>query len=314
MHTVRPDYYDKFECTAEKCRHNCCIGWEIDIDEYTLAYYDGLEDKIGQRIRNNITRKDTACFKMTENGRCPMLNDNGLCEIMLNLGTDSVCDICYEHPRFYNEYDSHTECGLGLCCEAVCRLVIDNSDTVKLIGLTDKLGADRRIAQRKKVISILQDRSKPIEVRMRDMLCECGVNDFDISVPCWTDKLFKLERLSDDWTRNLDMLKRYYSPDIIEPFKKYMSERQTEYEQLAVYLIYRYMLTAEPSPRAAILFTYMSYRLTEALGAVLYAINGRFTIDDQLEIIRQYSSEIEYSTDNLDILTASLCELVKKET
>ena len=30
---AEPDFYGKFKCTAEKCRHSCCIGWEIDIDK-----------------------------------------------------------------------------------------------------------------------------------------------------------------------------------------------------------------------------------------------------------------------------------------
>ena len=33
MLTVYPDYYKKFNCKKEKCRHNCCVGWEIDIDD-----------------------------------------------------------------------------------------------------------------------------------------------------------------------------------------------------------------------------------------------------------------------------------------
>ena len=30
---VYPDYYPEFRCSASACKHNCCIGWEIDIDE-----------------------------------------------------------------------------------------------------------------------------------------------------------------------------------------------------------------------------------------------------------------------------------------
>ena len=42
MKTVAPDYYPNFKCIASECRHNCCIGWEIDIDEDTFEYYKGL--------------------------------------------------------------------------------------------------------------------------------------------------------------------------------------------------------------------------------------------------------------------------------
>ena len=33
---LQPDFYDRFRCRAAACRHSCCKGWEIDIDENTL--------------------------------------------------------------------------------------------------------------------------------------------------------------------------------------------------------------------------------------------------------------------------------------
>ena len=36
MLTVYPDYYSAFRCIAGACKHSCCIGWEIDIDEESL--------------------------------------------------------------------------------------------------------------------------------------------------------------------------------------------------------------------------------------------------------------------------------------
>ena len=38
MKLIAPDYYNKFSCIADKCRHSCCVGWEIDIDENTNEY------------------------------------------------------------------------------------------------------------------------------------------------------------------------------------------------------------------------------------------------------------------------------------
>ena len=32
MKIIAPNYYPAFRCIADKCRHSCCIGWEIDID------------------------------------------------------------------------------------------------------------------------------------------------------------------------------------------------------------------------------------------------------------------------------------------
>ena len=36
---VMPDYSIGFQCIAGKCRHSCCVGWEIDIDDDTYEMY-----------------------------------------------------------------------------------------------------------------------------------------------------------------------------------------------------------------------------------------------------------------------------------
>ena len=40
---LQPDFYDRFRCRAAACRHSCCKGWEIDIDENTLDLYRSLK-------------------------------------------------------------------------------------------------------------------------------------------------------------------------------------------------------------------------------------------------------------------------------
>ena len=41
MKVVVPNYYNQFKCIAEKCHHNCCIGWEIDIDDHACDRLGG---------------------------------------------------------------------------------------------------------------------------------------------------------------------------------------------------------------------------------------------------------------------------------
>ena len=91
-----PHYYPLFACTADKCRHNCCIGWEIDIDQDTLSYYDALGGEMGDRLARSISRECTcASFILDEEERCPFLNDKGLCDIEItvsnSLGNEMEC-------------------------------------------------------------------------------------------------------------------------------------------------------------------------------------------------------------------------------
>lgn len=308
MYTVYPDYYPDFKCTADKCRHNCCIGWEIDIDQKTAEYYKNLPGEMGEHIRRNIDWTDTPHFKLAEHDRCPMLDSRGLCTIMLNLGTDCVCDICAEHPRFYNELDDHVECGLGLSCEAVCDLIINNKNTVKLLGYTDAVKQNTDVQLRDHIIELLQDRNKSMEDRLSDALNACGIPSFDPDLRKWTDILTGLERLSEDWTDVLYDLKTYHSPETESVFDGYMHDRTAEYEQLAVYIIYRYMIQTDITAQEACLFAAFTYCIIHAAGAAIFAKKGSFTCADQLDIIRMYSAEIEYSTDNLYIILDALNE------
>ena len=54
MKQVWPNYYSRFSCIAQNCKHTCCAGWEIDVDKDTLAYYQTVEGEIGKRLRENI--------------------------------------------------------------------------------------------------------------------------------------------------------------------------------------------------------------------------------------------------------------------
>ena len=95
-----PQYYKKFKCIADRCTDNCCIGWEICIDKKTGEFYNSVEGDFGKRLRDNI--QDGSFVLCGE--RCPFLNDKNLCDIIINLGENSLCGICAEHPRYYGWY------------------------------------------------------------------------------------------------------------------------------------------------------------------------------------------------------------------
>ena len=142
MNIYAPDYYKSFKCIAEKCRHSCCIGWEIDIDEETYNYYKSLNDSFGERLRKNIEITDgIPHFILGENERCPFLNEKNLCDIFSLLGENKLCQICSDHPRYRNFFDTYTEIGLGLCCEEACRLILEKDSKTTLIQIeTDSYG------------------------------------------------------------------------------------------------------------------------------------------------------------------------------
>ncbi|MBS6334354.1 MAG: hypothetical protein KH418_10520, partial [Veillonella sp.] len=54
---------------------------------------------------------------------CPLLNEKGLCKVVLELGEEGLCDTCHMHPRFYKYIEDLELCGVGLSCEASVELL-----------------------------------------------------------------------------------------------------------------------------------------------------------------------------------------------
>ena len=125
MQNAYPDYYPLFHCIADRCRHNCCIGWEIDVDGDSLAAYDQIGGEMGERLHKCIDRSgEMPHFLLGEQERCPFLNGKNLCDLILYGGEGMLCQICTDHPRYYEWFSDGREDGLGLCCEAAAELIL----------------------------------------------------------------------------------------------------------------------------------------------------------------------------------------------
>ena len=181
MKWCRPDYYDQFRCIAGACKDSCCIGWEIDIDEKTDEKYAAVGGEIGEVIRSSIDRSETPHFALCAGERCPHLLGNGLCNIIKVLGEGYLCDICREHPRFYNDTVRGVEVGLGMACEEACRLILSSDGYRDIVEVGETDGADEEflfdpVEEREYVYSILGDRSVPYPERLKRMAGEYGIS------------------------------------------------------------------------------------------------------------------------------------------
>lgn len=305
MLKVYPDYYKDFRCIAHKCQHNCCIGWEIDIDSSTAHYYANTPSTLSKRLKTSIdTSADPPHFILGENERCPFLSGDNLCDIITCLGEEHLCTICAEHPRFHNELPGRIESGLGMCCEEAARIILSKKEPVKLIYEGNPECEDEIVDFRDKIIEILQNREKNISHRIEDMLKLCETPAPHKNIGQWADVFLSLERLDESWTKLLETLKENANAVPREDFDTFMLHRETEYEQLCVYLIYRHLANA-PDMYEAVLrakFVALSYFLLRNIAAVLWLKNGSFSFENQVDLCRMFSSEIEYSDENLYIL------------
>ncbi len=300
-----PDYYKDFKCIADKCRHNCCIGWEIDIDEDTFDYYKS----IGGRFLDCIDENPTPHFILGEDERCPFLNSQNLCEIITEHGDEHLCEICREHPRFHNYLPDRVESGLGLVCEEAARLIVTKKEPVAFEAFGDcKSEFDEIIALRDEIISFLQDRSLPLESRFENAFELTSEKPSLPSLDSFIKLLKGLERLDEKWTELLNLFSDNFPEKKDNGFKNCIESRLTEYEQLSVYLIYRHFSKSEDISDcvAYLKFSALVTQFIYLLGQSIFEKTGKFSLEAQLEIMRLFSGEIEYSDENMEIILGFL--------
>ena len=130
-----PIYYKDFHCIASKCKDNCCsAGWEIDIDSKTAEFYKNVDGQFGEKLRKNISETSPCHFILNNHNNCPFWNDKKLCDIYINLGEEHLCQICKDHPRYYEWFDKNNikEAGIGLCCEEAARIILSDTRSFEI--------------------------------------------------------------------------------------------------------------------------------------------------------------------------------------
>ncbi len=295
MKIIKPNYYQQFKCIASSCKHNCCIGWEIDIDEDTLHYYQSIPGDFGLRLKENIALEETPHFILAPNDRCPFLSNHNLCSIISEFGEDALCAICADHPRFRNEFANRTELGLGLCCEAAGRLILGQTEKTTFIEdqAEDETFSPEEQAflqLRERIFSILQDRTLPLKLRLEQVGALCGNAPLK-PLEEWIDIFRRLERMDPTWDKYLVLFN--------EPT---FTRWENALEKAAVYFTYRHLAGAMEDGLFAerIRFIILSVRILAAL------TEHTDDFEQVVDIARLYSAEIEYSDQNIDILLQHL--------
>ena len=303
MKLIAPDYYPHFRCIADRCRHSCCIGWEIDVDEESMQKYAALPGALGEEIRASIVTEDEcAHFRLAEHDRCPFLNEQGLCRMILGFGEDVLCQICRDHPRFYSEFSDRTEVGLGLTCEAAAQLILSQTTPLRLITLEDDNEEEPQdeyegylLSLRSQLLGLLEDEEWTFEERLANILDLVGTSLPEKSAAEWAEIYRALERLDSAWDAVLDTLTL--------PEKSLAAEWDRPFINLAAYFLYRHLPAAldDGEVEAHVAFCVLSVQLLRRL----FAAAPTQDMATLAELARLYSSEIEYSPEN----TAALLEV-----
>ena len=305
MKIIAPAYYADFKCIASACRHSCCVGWEVDIDGDALTLYENMNGSIGERIRASINYSGEPHFSLCEGDRCPHLLSSGLCGIICECGEEALSQICRDHPRYRNLYDGVTEIGLGLSCEAVTALALEDKGGFLVADSEDMTNAtfcleypaelfssdEKWLAdEKKRLFCLVDDESVGIDRKLEALLPS----------PLKIDEIrslyTSLEVLDDEWKNLIQKLsdKNFYGS---------CNDYSMDATSMLRAFLFRH-LSAESfyDPRTVGAFAALSVRVVLALS---------LEKGNVADVLRAYSAEIEYSTNNTETILDALEERIE---
>ena len=252
MNLVTPKFYKDFKCIAGECPDSCCQGWEVDADNVSMAYYGTISGEIKNRIDSVLDKDEfgNTIFRLTENKRCPFLNDENLCDMHIAIGGEHTPYTCRTFPRFINNYGGTREMGISFSCPVASEMMWNlqenfDFETTVINELPELNDIDAQlyfklIQERKKYYSIARDKSFSIAERLIKML-ECADNlqseldDYkdgteDISVK---EVFTNPEVINNEWVEKVN--NSAYEPVV---------ENTKSNENIIMYFLFRYFLEA----------------------------------------------------------------------
>ena len=176
MYYRKPQYYDNFTCTADRCPATCCAGWQIVIDEKSLEKYNHVQGEFGIRLQKSIDWEEGVFHQY--NRRCAFLNEENLCDLYRDLGAESLCDTCRLYPRHVEEFEEVREFSLSLSCPVAAEMILGQKEPVRFLEETDEVLEEEDYEDfdsilydwleeaREVLFGILQNRKLSISTRM----------------------------------------------------------------------------------------------------------------------------------------------------
>lgn len=220
-----PQYVKNFQCIGSECEDTCCVGWKITIDEITYKKYKKIDNyEMRKKLAQCIGRHRTCTNKYEigkiklDNGICPFLSENKLCDIYKALGEEYLSNTCATYPRLNCQVDGVMEQGLSLSCPEAARLILLNKESIQFDQEERRFtGRDlgvQCIQTNKKfntwksyfwdirifTISLLQNRNYKVEERLFIL----GIVYRSIEEAITEDKIYIIPSILEKYNKNLE--------------------------------------------------------------------------------------------------------------
>uniref|UniRef100_UPI004025DC1C flagellin lysine-N-methylase n=1 Tax=Agathobacter sp. TaxID=2021311 RepID=UPI004025DC1C len=171
MRRVRPDYYEKFQCIADRCTITCCQEWKIGVDNETnrkwkkLLPPDTVVDKKKNLSAYTVKKDGMRVIVLDEKLRCPFLNEEKLCRLVCTYTDRVLSDTCTQFPREVHRFSTHEEETLMPCCPAVIDIWKDAKEIV--FPKVDREYKNHLFVIREHMMELLEDSTQRLEDQLK---------------------------------------------------------------------------------------------------------------------------------------------------
>ncbi|MDD6571275.1 MAG: flagellin lysine-N-methylase [Thermoflexaceae bacterium] len=165
MLEIKPKYYSRFHCTADKCPMTCCREWKIAVDEETYEGWKNVEFD-GAKLTSYVTETDTGrIICLNQEKKCPFLNEKGLCSLVICHGDEILSQTCDIFPRQIHDFEDRRELSLVSCCPEVVDMLYREEDMEFTYNL-EKESEDELFAVRNLMIDIVKNKKYPVQISL----------------------------------------------------------------------------------------------------------------------------------------------------
>jgi hypothetical protein len=178
-----PDYFTAFSCKGGDCRNTCCQGWKVSLPmtQYfglmNLACEPAFQERVARSMRLSLTPTPQSYgeFAHDYRGRCPLLSEDGWCELHAKCGAAALPTVCRQYPRAYRSVFGYEACMVNSCEHTLELLFASNeplafhreSMSAALFPKPEQEAPSaEKVTRRAASLAVLSDRSRRLPDRL----------------------------------------------------------------------------------------------------------------------------------------------------
>ena len=292
MISIYPSIYHAFQCKADQCENTCCQLWTIDIDEPTAERYHSMTGSLGESLRQAITVDDEGSHFIFSKAQpmCPLLNEKGLCKVVLELGEEGLCDTCHMHPRFYKYIEDLELCGVGLSCEASVELLAQQEPMDFLLFTIEDDHNEFNSEERLTLHNIFELLAFDLDPNLFQYTPKPSKQSFKELL----DLYKQTEPIDEDWTTQVNALSSKLDQLVAAVQTYIQQENMSLFNKVYQYILYRQIDMLSDYSLESI--------LAYAKDGTDYILMASALEGQPLKQIARWSQQIEYDEDNVELL------------